>query len=125
MITREEARRLIEQSLVEIAPLGRHQLAEAICEARKLFCKTSQVSVKGICVAPAPYRYAQKRIVPPRGMEARLRKHDVLALCERRRQRPLGGDKVRIRQVFEQQMPRTSVRGLDGFKTARHQPSRH
>jgi hypothetical protein len=41
MIAREQAGCLIKQSLVEIAPLGRHHLAEAIREACELFCETS------------------------------------------------------------------------------------
>ena len=30
-------------------------------------------------------------------------------------QRPRGGDEMRIGQVFEQQMPRSGVRGVDGL----------
>jgi hypothetical protein len=41
MIAREQAGCLIKQSLVEITPLGRHHLAEAIREACELFCETS------------------------------------------------------------------------------------
>ena len=124
MIAREQSGRLIKQSSVEIAPLGRHHLAEAIGEACEQFCETSQVPVKRICVAPVSYRGAQTRIVPRRGMKASLRLHDALALFQRRRQRPLRGDEMRISQVFEQQMPRAGVRDLHGLETAWHEPAR-
>ena len=124
MIAREQARRRIEQSFVQIAPLGRYHFAITISEARELVHQTSQNPVPCSRVAPAAYRNTQARIVPPRGVDARQRLHDTLALRKRRRQRPLRGDEMGIRQVFEQQVPRAGIRSLDGLKAVRHQSRR-
>ena len=45
-------------------------------------------------------------------------------MLSHRRQWPLGGDEMRIGQVFQQQMPHAGIGRLDGLKAAGHQPVR-
>src|ERR1700681_210189 len=125
MIARQQPRCLIEQSPVEVATLRRHEFAEAIREPRKLLCEASQVPVKGIRVVPTPHRGTKTRIVPPSRVKARLSLRDAFALLQDWRQRPFGGDEMRLRQIFEQQMPRAVVRGVDGLKTVRRDTLPH
>jgi hypothetical protein len=70
MITRKQSRCPIEQWLVEIVPIGRGELAKAVCEASKLLCESLQVPVKGTCVTPGQCRCPEKRMISPSGMEA-------------------------------------------------------
>jgi hypothetical protein len=86
--------RPIEQSLVEIAPLGRDELTEAICESGKLLRESLEVPVKCVGVMPGQCWVAEKRMIPPRGLEARLCLDDTLAMRERWRQRLRGCEEM-------------------------------
>jgi hypothetical protein len=52
-------------------------------------------------------------------MEARMRLQNALALLHRGRQRPRGGDDVRIAEVLEKEMPVVRVRVGEGLEAAR------
>jgi hypothetical protein len=52
-------------------------------------------------------------------MEARMRLQNALALLHRGRQRPRGGDGVRIAEVLEEEMPVVHVRVGEGLEAAR------
>jgi hypothetical protein len=95
-------------------------LAETVDEALQRQSEFPQKSLPAGSVAPRPERHSDSRIVPPPRMDARQSSHDLLALFDRRRYRPLGRDEMRVRQIFEQQMPGAILRGLHGFKTSRH-----
>ena len=74
---------------------------------------------------PGPHGSAQAGIVPPRRMETRARLQNTLALLHRRRQRPRGGDDVRIGEVLEQEIPVPRVHVVEGFEAARDEARRH
>ena len=58
-------------------------------------------------------------------METRARLQNTLALLHRRRQRPRGGDDVRIGEVLEQEIPVPRVHVVEGFEAARDEARRH
>jgi hypothetical protein len=58
-------------------------------------------------------------------VEARVRLQNALALLHRRRQRPHGGDNVRIGEVLEQEMPVLRLHVVEGVEAARDEARRH
>jgi hypothetical protein len=67
---------------------------------------------------------AKAWVVPPQRRKLRSRSYDTLGLRHRRRQRPTCGDKMRVREVFEQKMPRVCAYVPEGFKAAREETRR-
>ncbi len=124
-VARKETRRAIKKSLVEMAPLGRHELAEAVREPCKLLGEPSQIAAHGIAIAAMTRPWAQAHIVPPLRMESRSRLHNAAALLHRRRQWPGGRDDMRIGEIFEEEMPCRGVRVLRGFEAPRDETRRH
>jgi len=124
MVAREQIWRTIKQPCVKILPLGRYYLTIPVGEPRELNSQIAQDPVPGRRIVPSPDRDTEPSIVPPRGMDTRESLHDLLGLLCRRWQRPRGCDEMRIRKVFQQQMPCTGICRLDGLKTVGHQSFR-
>jgi hypothetical protein len=58
-------------------------------------------------------------------VETCARVQNALALLHRRRQRPRGGDDVRIGEVLEQEIPVPRVHVVEGVEAARDEARRH
>ena len=98
---REQAGRRLHQFLHKFETLSRQAIAHSFGQAPELLGEALRLPVRVLGLEPCANGGAQPGIVPPCRMESCPRAHDALALRHRGRQRPLGGDHVRIPEVFE------------------------
>ncbi len=103
-----QLRPALDQSSVEIAPMRRQQVADAIEEPRDHSIEGIELAVIGW--KPGSDRGPESRIVPPLRVKTRPCADDLLALLAAWRQRPCGCDQVRVSQVFKQEMPGSGIR---------------
>ena len=113
----------VDQSLEEVAALGRQAVTDAIGKAREFRRELSELRIVGR--KPSPNRYAEARIIPPLRMKARPRTYDLPGVLHRRRKRPDRGDEMRVGEVFEKKMPLVRVRIPDAFEAAGGKALRH
>ena len=116
-----EARRAVEQKRVEVPSFSRQAVAEPFLEVGDLAVEPLQILLDVVCVAPAPDRVAQTRVLPPVGVKARPGAKDGLAFAEGRRQRPGSDDLVRLAEVFEQEPPMVGLGVVFRFETSRQE----
>src|SRR4029079_11626472 len=95
VVALRQARRRLEETLIEITAFGRQPVAKLIAKEAELVPSVGDV-LRGL-VLGGPYsdRFAEPRVVPPGRVEARIGLQDALALRHGRRHRPGGGDRVR------------------------------
>jgi hypothetical protein len=122
-VARTEARAFGNQPLVRLAPLGRKPVAHAVGEAGEFARECGELRLAR--VLPGADRGAEARIVPQRGMEARLRLDDALTVRDGRRNRPDRRDLMRVGEILQQQMPRIGVGIPLRLEAARREPHRH